>query len=121
MGIKKDKVYTKWVYDYPSYQSEKEEFICLQMYEYEFAFQGESDPAGSWFADINDPDIENNNPGLYNGGQVYDTKYECILSEIDLLESYLRICHLSGSVEPEDIAEMKFLKREMELELKKVI
>jgi hypothetical protein len=114
--IKKDKVYTKWVYDFRTEQDEKEEFFSMQMYEYEFVFQGESDPPGSWFADINDSEIESDNPGLYNGGQVYDTKYECILSEINLLESYLRICH--GREEPEDIAEMEFLKREMELGLK---
>lgn len=115
MAIKKDKVYTKWVYDFKTDQSEKEEFFSFQAYEYEFIFEGEPDPDGSWFADINDPDIENDNPGLYHDGQVFDTKFACIQNEIDTLKQYMRFAQ--DHVEERDILDLKSFKREMELEL----
>lgn len=122
MAIKKDKLYTKWIYDYPTEESDHEEIFSMDMYEYEFIFRGELDPPGSWFADALDSNLDNGNVGLYKGSWVYDSKIECIKAQIELLENYLASCakHKSNpafEIQAEDLAELEFFKRELQLEI----
>lgn len=119
--IKKDKLYTKWIYDYRNGLSESKEFFEMNMYEYEFIFRGESDPPGSWFIEVGDND-DDTNEGLYNWCYLFDSRYECIKDQILTLENYLASCakHKSNpafEIQAEDLAELEFFKRELRLEI----
>lgn len=118
--VKKDKIYTKWIYDYRNGLSESKEFFEMNMYEYEFIFRGESDPPGSWFVEVGDDD--DTDEGLYNAGYLFDSKIECIEGQIESLEDYLACCEKyknlpAFEIQAEDLAELEFFKRELQLEI----
>lgn len=117
--VKKDKLYTKWIYDYRNELSESREFFKMDMYEHEFVFRGKSDPPGSWFVESDASSGE----GLYNAGYLFDSKYECIEDQVKILENYLAYCkkneHRNNpafEIQSEDLAELRFLKRELLIE-----
>lgn len=78
--IIKDKVYTKWVYDYLSELSNREELRCLELYEYRFNEYPDDVPQ-SWFVEVGDSEDDD---GLYNARDLFDTKEECIVNAIDV-------------------------------------